>query len=83
MILGIIFPPLILLLDFRLGDDSSFHAPGGKVEGKEKEDDTKSSKVFHSFMMFMCHFLPKDAELSTYTRPVVGPQPGCNFQEGR
>ncbi|TNN00475.1 hypothetical protein fugu_011721 [Takifugu bimaculatus] len=44
VILGIIFPPLILLLDFRLGDDSSFHAPGGKEEGKEKEDDTKSSK---------------------------------------
>lgn len=46
VILGIIFPPLILLLDFRLGDDSSFHAPGGKAEGKEKEDETKSSKVF-------------------------------------
>lgn len=46
VILGIIVPPLILLLDFRLGDDSSFHAPGGKEGGKEKEDDTKSSKVF-------------------------------------
>lgn len=45
MILGIIFPPLILLLDFRLGDDASFHAPGGKEEGKDKEDDNKSSKV--------------------------------------
>uniref|UniRef100_A0A665W5B6 Transient receptor potential cation channel, subfamily M, member 1b n=1 Tax=Echeneis naucrates TaxID=173247 RepID=A0A665W5B6_ECHNA len=41
VILGIIFPPLILLLDFRLGDD---HTPGGKEEGKDKEDDTKSSK---------------------------------------
>lgn len=46
MILGIIFPPLILLLDFRLGDDVSFHAPRGKEDGKDKDDDTKSSKVF-------------------------------------
>ncbi|XP_049430116.1 transient receptor potential cation channel subfamily M member 1-like [Epinephelus fuscoguttatus] len=44
VILGIIFPPLILLLDFRLGDDASYHAPEGKKEGKEKDDDTKSSK---------------------------------------
>ncbi|XP_055365506.1 transient receptor potential cation channel subfamily M member 1 isoform X2 [Betta splendens] len=43
VILGIIFPPLILLLDFRLGDDTSYHVPG-KEEGKEKDDDTKSSK---------------------------------------
>ncbi|XP_077372971.1 transient receptor potential cation channel subfamily M member 1b isoform X3 [Festucalex cinctus] len=44
VILGIIFPPLILLLDFRLGDDASYAVPGGKEEGKEKDDDTKSSK---------------------------------------
>ncbi|KAF0041088.1 hypothetical protein F2P81_006986 [Scophthalmus maximus] len=44
VILGIIFPPLILLLDFRLGDDASYHAPGGKEEAKDKDDDTKSSK---------------------------------------
>ncbi|XP_067445912.1 transient receptor potential cation channel subfamily M member 1-like [Thunnus thynnus] len=44
VILGIIFPPFILLLDFRLGDDASYHAPEGKEEGKEKDDDTKSSK---------------------------------------
>ncbi|XP_077423366.1 transient receptor potential cation channel subfamily M member 1b isoform X3 [Vanacampus margaritifer] len=44
VILGIIFPPLILLLDFRLGDDASYAVPGGKEEGKEKGDDTKSSK---------------------------------------
>uniref|UniRef100_UPI0037E768DB transient receptor potential cation channel subfamily M member 1-like n=1 Tax=Semicossyphus pulcher TaxID=241346 RepID=UPI0037E768DB len=44
VILGIICPPLILLLDFRLGDDASYHAPGDKDEGKDKEDDTKSSK---------------------------------------
>ncbi|XP_069385082.1 transient receptor potential cation channel subfamily M member 1-like isoform X2 [Paralichthys olivaceus] len=41
VILGIIFPPLILLLDFRLGDD---HAPEGKDKGKDKDDDAKSSK---------------------------------------
>uniref|UniRef100_A0A8C5GU39 Transient receptor potential cation channel, subfamily M, member 1b n=1 Tax=Gouania willdenowi TaxID=441366 RepID=A0A8C5GU39_GOUWI len=45
VILGIIFPPLILLLDFRIGDDASYQAPGGKDEGKDKDDDNKSSKV--------------------------------------
>lgn len=49
VILGIIFPPLILLLDFRLGDDATYHAPGEKEEGKDKEDDTKSSKVNANF----------------------------------
>ncbi|XP_034736070.1 transient receptor potential cation channel subfamily M member 1-like isoform X2 [Etheostoma cragini] len=44
VILGIIFPPFILLLDFRLGDDTSYQVPGGKEQGKEKDDDTKSSK---------------------------------------
>ncbi|XP_075327286.1 transient receptor potential cation channel subfamily M member 1b [Odontesthes bonariensis] len=44
VILGIIFPPLILLLDFRIGDDASYQSPGGKEEGKDKDDDTKSSK---------------------------------------
>ncbi|XP_058501993.1 transient receptor potential cation channel subfamily M member 1-like isoform X2 [Solea solea] len=44
VILGIICPPLILLLDFRLGDDAVYHAPGGKEAGKDKDDDTKSSK---------------------------------------
>lgn len=39
------FPLLILLLDFRLGDDASYHAPGGKEDGKDKDEDTKSSKV--------------------------------------
>ncbi|XP_032380567.1 transient receptor potential cation channel subfamily M member 1b isoform X4 [Etheostoma spectabile] len=44
VILGIIFPPFILLLDFRLGDDASYQVPGSKEQGKEKDDDTKSSK---------------------------------------
>ncbi|XP_041852229.1 transient receptor potential cation channel subfamily M member 1 [Melanotaenia boesemani] len=44
VILGIIFPPLILLLDFRIGDDTSYQAPGKKEERKDKDDDTKSSK---------------------------------------
>ncbi|KAF3688807.1 Transient receptor potential cation channel subfamily M member 1 Melastatin-1 [Channa argus] len=44
VILGIIVPPLILLLDFRLADDASYHVPGSKEEGKDKDDDTKSSK---------------------------------------
>uniref|UniRef100_A0A671UGX0 Transient receptor potential cation channel, subfamily M, member 1b n=1 Tax=Sparus aurata TaxID=8175 RepID=A0A671UGX0_SPAAU len=44
VILGIIFPPLILLLDFRLGDDASYHTTGDKEDGKDKDDDAKSSK---------------------------------------
>ncbi|XP_028286263.1 transient receptor potential cation channel subfamily M member 1b [Parambassis ranga] len=44
VILGIMFPLLILLMEFRLGDDASYHTSGGKEEGKEKEDDAKSSK---------------------------------------
>ncbi|XP_051917226.1 transient receptor potential cation channel subfamily M member 1-like isoform X3 [Hippocampus zosterae] len=44
VILGIIFPPLILLLDFRLADDASYATSGAKDEGKDKDDDTKSSK---------------------------------------
>ncbi|XP_029909818.1 transient receptor potential cation channel subfamily M member 1b isoform X2 [Myripristis murdjan] len=44
VILGIIFPPLILLLDFRLGDDASYQGAGGNEEGKEKEDESKSGK---------------------------------------
>ncbi|XP_059190828.1 transient receptor potential cation channel subfamily M member 1-like [Centropristis striata] len=43
VILGIIFPPLILLLDFRIGDDASYHANEAE-KGKDKDDDTKSSK---------------------------------------
>ncbi|TKS73472.1 Transient receptor potential cation channel subfamily M member 1 [Collichthys lucidus] len=42
VILGIIFPPLILLLDFRLGDDASYHGGDGKETGKEKDDEAKS-----------------------------------------
>ncbi|CAK6951019.1 transient receptor potential cation channel subfamily M member 1-like [Scomber scombrus] len=44
VILGIIFPPFILLLDFRLGDDASYHAPGDKEDGKEKDDVANSGK---------------------------------------
>ncbi|XP_034443367.1 transient receptor potential cation channel subfamily M member 1 isoform X2 [Hippoglossus hippoglossus] len=44
VILGIIFPPMILLLDFRLGDDASYHAPDSKDKGKDKDDDAKSGK---------------------------------------
>ncbi|XP_030620993.1 transient receptor potential cation channel subfamily M member 1a [Chanos chanos] len=44
VILGIIFPPAILFLDFRIGDDVSYHGSKEAEEVKEKEDDTKSSK---------------------------------------
>ncbi|XP_017577051.1 transient receptor potential cation channel subfamily M member 1a isoform X1 [Pygocentrus nattereri] len=44
VILGIIFPPAILLLDFRIGDDMSYHGSKETEEAKEKEEDTKSSK---------------------------------------
>ncbi|KAG7468227.1 hypothetical protein MATL_G00140610 [Megalops atlanticus] len=44
VILGIIFPPSILFLDFRIGDDTSYQASSDHEEGKEKDDDNKSSK---------------------------------------
>ncbi|XP_051234067.1 transient receptor potential cation channel subfamily M member 1a isoform X3 [Dicentrarchus labrax] len=44
VILGIIFPPAILLLEFRLGDEGSYHSSKENEDGKTKEDDNKSSK---------------------------------------
>nr|XP_055058387.1 transient receptor potential cation channel subfamily M member 1a isoform X1 [Misgurnus anguillicaudatus] len=44
VILGIIFPPAILLLDFRTGDDLSYQNSKDKEELKDKEDDNKSGK---------------------------------------
>ncbi|KAJ4923406.1 hypothetical protein JOQ06_000739 [Pogonophryne albipinna] len=43
VILGLVFPPLILLMKFRLGEESSFHSSRENDEGKNKDDD-KSSK---------------------------------------
>uniref|UniRef100_A0A8C1IAJ4 Transient receptor potential cation channel, subfamily M, member 1a n=1 Tax=Cyprinus carpio TaxID=7962 RepID=A0A8C1IAJ4_CYPCA len=43
VILGIIFPPTILLLDFRTGDDLSYQNSKDKEELKDKEDDIKSA----------------------------------------
>ncbi|XP_073692319.1 transient receptor potential cation channel subfamily M member 1a [Garra rufa] len=44
VIVGIIFPPAILLLDFRTGDDLSYQNSKEKEELKDKEDDNKSGK---------------------------------------
>ncbi|XP_046889263.1 transient receptor potential cation channel subfamily M member 1-like [Hypomesus transpacificus] len=44
VILGIIFPPLILLLDFRLGDEMSSQGSGEVDQSKDKDDDNKSTK---------------------------------------
>lgn len=44
VILGIIFPPAILLLDFRTGDNMSYQNTKDKEEIKDKEDD-KTNKV--------------------------------------
>ncbi|XP_035991641.1 transient receptor potential cation channel subfamily M member 1 isoform X2 [Fundulus heteroclitus] len=43
VILGIIFPPTILLLEFRLGDEASHHASRENMTGKTKDED-KSNK---------------------------------------
>ncbi|KAJ8272360.1 hypothetical protein COCON_G00112190 [Conger conger] len=45
VILGIVFPPSILLLDFRFGEDTAYHTSGEHEEGKDKDDDNKSSRV--------------------------------------
>uniref|UniRef100_A0A9J8D7X7 Transient receptor potential cation channel, subfamily M, member 1a n=1 Tax=Cyprinus carpio carpio TaxID=630221 RepID=A0A9J8D7X7_CYPCA len=44
VILGIIFPPAILLLDFRTGDDLSYQNSKDKEQLKDKEDENKSGK---------------------------------------
>lgn len=53
VILGIVFPPAILLLEFRLGDEASFHSSKENDDSKTKDDDNKSSKVpTNSFSVF-------------------------------
>ncbi|XP_077938965.1 transient receptor potential cation channel subfamily M member 1 isoform X4 [Gasterosteus aculeatus] len=44
VILGIVFPPLILLLDFRLKEGASYRTAENKEQGNDKDDDTKSGK---------------------------------------
>ncbi|XP_067105522.1 transient receptor potential cation channel subfamily M member 1-like [Osmerus mordax] len=44
VIFGIVFPPSILLLDFRLGDEATYHASSENEDAKEKDDDNKSSR---------------------------------------
>ncbi|XP_034385716.1 transient receptor potential cation channel subfamily M member 1-like [Cyclopterus lumpus] len=46
VILGIIFPPAILLLEFRLGDEASFHSSKDNDESKARgrQEDDKSNK---------------------------------------
>uniref|UniRef100_A0A8D3D6K1 Transient receptor potential cation channel subfamily M member 1-like n=1 Tax=Scophthalmus maximus TaxID=52904 RepID=A0A8D3D6K1_SCOMX len=45
VILGIVFPPAILLMDFRLGEEASCHSSKESNDSKSKDDDDKSSKV--------------------------------------
>lgn len=45
VILGIVFPPGILLMDFRLGDETAFHSSKGSEDVRNKDEDNKSSKV--------------------------------------
>ncbi|XP_051975332.1 transient receptor potential cation channel subfamily M member 1-like [Xyrauchen texanus] len=44
VILSLIFPPLILLLDFRLGDDMSHQVSADTEDRMAKDDDNKSSR---------------------------------------
>ncbi|XP_062246524.1 transient receptor potential cation channel subfamily M member 1-like [Platichthys flesus] len=44
VILGIVFPPFILLMDFRLGEEASFNSSKENEDSKNKDDDNKSSK---------------------------------------
>ncbi|KAG9489473.1 hypothetical protein GDO78_005444 [Eleutherodactylus coqui] len=45
VILGILFPPTILFLEFRTQDDLSFHTSKEYEEGKEKEDDNMDANA--------------------------------------
>ncbi|XP_057690569.1 transient receptor potential cation channel subfamily M member 1-like isoform X2 [Corythoichthys intestinalis] len=44
VILGIVFPPAILLLEFRIGDETSFHSSKENESGRGRDDDNKSGK---------------------------------------
>uniref|UniRef100_A0A8C5FWX7 Transient receptor potential cation channel, subfamily M, member 1a n=1 Tax=Gadus morhua TaxID=8049 RepID=A0A8C5FWX7_GADMO len=44
VILGIVFPPSILLMDFRLGEEATYNSSKEKEEGKDRDDDNKSNK---------------------------------------
>nr|XP_061819772.1 transient receptor potential cation channel subfamily M member 1-like [Nerophis lumbriciformis] len=44
VILGIVFPPAILLLEFRIGDEASYHSSKENEGSKSKEEDNKSCK---------------------------------------
>uniref|UniRef100_A0AAQ4RA70 Transient receptor potential cation channel, subfamily M, member 1b n=1 Tax=Gasterosteus aculeatus aculeatus TaxID=481459 RepID=A0AAQ4RA70_GASAC len=46
VILGIVFPPLILLLDFRLKEGASYRTAENKEQGNDKDDDTKSGENY-------------------------------------
>ncbi|GCB80040.1 hypothetical protein scyTo_0018001, partial [Scyliorhinus torazame] len=43
IILGIIFPPAILFMDFKGSDDLSYEASGDNEQGKEKEEDNDAN----------------------------------------
>uniref|UniRef100_UPI00398F13A0 transient receptor potential cation channel subfamily M member 1-like n=1 Tax=Pristiophorus japonicus TaxID=55135 RepID=UPI00398F13A0 len=43
IMLGIIFPPAILFLEFKGSDDLSYEATGDNEQGKEKEDDNDAN----------------------------------------
>lgn len=45
VILGIVFPPGILLMDFRLGDETALHSSRGGEDIRNKDEDNKSCKV--------------------------------------
>ncbi|TDH17505.1 hypothetical protein EPR50_G00009690 [Perca flavescens] len=51
VILGIVFPPAILLMDFRLGDEASYHSSKQNEDSKTKDDDNKSSKI--SYLVYL------------------------------
>ncbi|KAI4794208.1 hypothetical protein KUCAC02_032206, partial [Chaenocephalus aceratus] len=54
VILGLVFPPLILLMKFRLGEESSFHSSRENDERKNKDDD-KSSKDAASNLSYLVY----------------------------
>lgn len=56
VILGIIFPPAILLLEFRLRDEASYHSSKVNEDGKTKDEDNRSSKVPNRQSTFIREF---------------------------
>ncbi|KAI3376894.1 hypothetical protein L3Q82_000010 [Scortum barcoo] len=57
VILGIIFPPAILLMEFHLGDEASYHSTKDNDDSKTKDDNNKSSKISYLVYLMLYNYI--------------------------